>query len=668
MNKAKKIFSVLAVIAILLSAFPIIPVFAETESGECGENTVWEYDSKTLTLNIKTTLDGWYGSVENYSDNAKAPWYEKKIETLVIGDNVFAVGKFAFADCNELKNIVMPHNYVTFEEKAFAGSYNDKNVYINDWTDWTGFVNAPFYYDLYLNGSKVTDLNLPTNMTYISSYLFSHCKSLISVNIPKSVKGVGMYAFSCCPNLKEVYIASGDSITPNKSFSSFGMFEYCLSLEKVILPPDCTVIPDSAFYHCDSLESLILPYGIEKIGVSAFHYCEKLRYISIPETVRKIGYAAFFNCVSLSDLIIPKNIFYCGIGRVAFGGCSSLAITVPSGNILEETSLSADLRLVKTIKGSQADKYAKECDIPVYYLHGEIPVEPKIEKTEIDFNNKIIGIYINKNEDLVEYSADLINWQDSNYMCLPLKSNWEYTIYQRYKKVVNLHNESLPSEPALITTKMFSSPPQKPALQESSSSTISLERIIGYEYKIDNGEWQGSNIFTGLQPNSTHNLYQRIAETDTVYASEPSAALTVTTLKNSVNCPDIPTVFSVTSSSVIFKYINGYEYSIGGKNWQSSNVFTGLKKDTEYTFYQRIAETDTTYASESSAPLKVRTYFCGDINGDGKINSTDLAMLRNNIISGNTDYAENPQCDIKIGGKIDILDLIKLKKLAVEKA
>lgn len=54
--------------------------------------------------------------------------------------------------------------------------------------------------------------------------------------------------------------------------------------------------------------------------------------------------------------------------------------------------------------------------------------------------------------------------------------------------------------------------------------------------------------------------------------------------------------------------------------------------------------------------------------GGGKINSTDLAMLRKNIISGNTDYAENPQCDINIDGKIDILDLIKLKKLAVEKA
>ena len=39
-----------------------------------------------------------------------------------------------------------------------------------------------------------------------------------------------------------------------------------------------------------------------------------------------------------------------------------------------------------------------------------------------------------------------------------------------------------------------------------------------------------------------------------------------------------------------------------------------------------------------------------------------------NIISGNTVYEENAQCNIKIDGKTDILDLIKLKKLVAEKA
>ena len=139
-------------------------------------------------------------------------------------------------------------------------------------------------------------------------------------------------------------------------------------------------------------------------------------------------------------------------------------------------------------------------------------------------------------------------------------------------------------------------------------------------------------------------------------------------IKDNTFAPDAPAVATKTYNTVVLIAVDGYEYSTDGKVWQKSNVFTGLSEDTEYTFYQRIAETDTTYASESSAPLKVRTYFCGDINGDGKINSTDLSMLRKNIISGNTDYAENLQCDIKIDGKIDILDLIKLKKLAVENA
>lgn len=41
--------------------------------------------------------------------------------------------------------------------------------------------------------------------------------------------------------------------------------------------------------------------------------------------------------------------------------------------------------------------------------------------------------------------------------------------------------------------------------------------------------------------------------------------------------------------------------------------------------------------------------------------------LRSSLISGNTDYESNVQCDIKIDLKIDILDLIKLKKIAAAK-
>ena len=44
-----------------------------------------------------------------------------------------------------------------------------------------------------------------------------------------------------------------------------------------------------------------------------------------------------------------------------------------------------------------------------------------------------------------------------------------------------------------------------------------------------------------------------------------------------------------------------------GINWQSSPVFNDLDDDTEYTFYQRVAATETSYTSATSAGTTVKT-------------------------------------------------------------
>ncbi len=58
-----------------------------------------------------------------------------------------------------------------------------------------------------------------------------------------------------------------------------------------------------------------------------------------------------------------------------------------------------------------------------------------------------------------------------------------------------------------------------------------------------------------------------------------------------------PSLASKTSDSVALKPTDGYEYSIGGMNWQDSPEFNGLFHGTKYVFYQRIKETDDTFAS-----------------------------------------------------------------------
>jgi hypothetical protein len=68
-----------------------------------------------------------------------------------------------------------------------------------------------------------------------------------------------------------------------------------------------------------------------------------------------------------------------------------------------------------------------------------------------------------------------------------------------------------------------------------------------------------------------------------------------------------PTLVSRTQTSVTLTATAGAEFSRDGSTWQASASFAGLTADTAYTFYQRLKETATTYASPASPGLVVRT-------------------------------------------------------------
>ncbi|MCR5790658.1 MAG: Ig-like domain-containing protein [Lachnospiraceae bacterium] len=76
-----------------------------------------------------------------------------------------------------------------------------------------------------------------------------------------------------------------------------------------------------------------------------------------------------------------------------------------------------------------------------------------------------------------------------------------------------------------------------------------------------------------------------------------------TVTKSTPDVPAAPTYTNRTKDSVTLTAIDGYEYKCGDGDWQESNAFTGLTLGTTYSFYQRLKETDNTYASEASPAL-----------------------------------------------------------------
>jgi len=204
-----------------------------------------------------------------------------------------------------------------------------------------------------------------------------------------------------------------------------------------------------------------------------------------------------------------------------------------------------------------------------------------------------------------EYSKDKITWQDSPIFT-GLSAATEYTFYQRVKETETAFASTASNGTKVVTLKNTVSAPSKPEIVDVTNTTVTLKKISGYEYSKDGLTWQTSNVFAGLNPFTEYSFCQRIAENTTDYASAQSEYVFTTTLKNSASAPPAPTVSSATDSSVTLTAISGYEYSKDGMNWQKNNVFSGLTVLKTYTFYQRIAETNTAYASAASPALSFK--------------------------------------------------------------
>ena len=252
----------------------------------------------------------------------------KNLTSISMPESVTSIGVYAFSFCSGLTNITIPNSVTNISYGAFSNcsSLTDVYCYISDLSNVT---TASSFFFLSSHDYSGRTLHVPagTMAAYqedtkwsqffgnivemgddsIINFVDENVKTLCVQNWDTS--GDGELSVSEAAAVTDL----GSVFRNNRVITSFDELQYFTGL---------TSICDSAFYRCSELASLTMPTMVTTIGKLAFDHCSRLNVISIPESVTSICESAFDGCSGLTSLIIPNSVI--SIGQRAFGSCSSL--------------------------------------------------------------------------------------------------------------------------------------------------------------------------------------------------------------------------------------------------------------------------------------------------------------------------------------------------------
>ena len=161
--------------------------FAQTFSGQCGDNLYWNYKNNTLTIS---------GSGDMYDD---CPWglFAAEINDVVLPNAMTYIGYSAFYGCSSLASITIPNSVTSI------GSY------------------------VFRNCSALTSVTIPNSVTSIGSSAFCNCEKLGTLVLGDKVNEIGDGAFYGCNKLYHIYCyAPEPPMAYERSFANYNVNLY----------------------------------------------------------------------------------------------------------------------------------------------------------------------------------------------------------------------------------------------------------------------------------------------------------------------------------------------------------------------------------------------------------------------------------------------------------
>lgn len=210
---------------------------------------------------------------------------------LTIPNTVTTIHPFAFANCKNLADVLLPARLSTLGEGAFS------------------------------RNTALSAIRIPDNITTIGGHTFSGCTSLTTVHLPETLTRIDGNAFENCTSLVEITLPETVDTIARETFRG------CTALRTIHGGSGVITVGAEAFADCTALHTLAFGDELVSIGAYAFRSCSALVRITLPASLKTVGKGAFAYCINLERVTIPTGS--ATFDKEVFVGCDKLVLDIP---------------------------------------------------------------------------------------------------------------------------------------------------------------------------------------------------------------------------------------------------------------------------------------------------------------------------------------------------
>lgn len=453
------------------------------------------------------------------------------------------------------------------------------------------------------------------------------------------------------------------SILDSTTIIDSGAFSFC-EIESIELPDNITTINSDAFWG-SKIQSIVLPGSIKQIGDNAFRACKNLEHIEFPNSIEELPAAVCMDCVRLRSVKLPE-----GIEAIPFQAfCDTACLeTINFPNSLKKIGINAfsnsgihEIQLPEGLEKIEAQAFMN-CNS--LYLVSFPETLKTIEAYTFGECDNLR--YIRFEGDLPELAEDIFeDISDSPSEELIINYPEKYTAY------TNIGNECFECEKE-VELRAYSCNNHH-YTQKKIAATCTERGHLIYHCEDCNDtfevfEYNLVENYEIIDENSTSCSYRSI------FDNAPLGH----------ECVYVPALEPTTEKSGNIEYwickrcgkMFSDEYGnneLSDEEIEIPQLIEPTTNPDTTTTTMPVTITITTKPITTTTTTKPTTTTTnpdniqGDINNDGKIEVTDIVLLKKCLIykSRFTEYQFNA-ADINKDGKVNVLDFIIMKRILIK--